>query len=136
LTAQPRFLIVDDFPAMRRILRSILNDLGYTNVAEANDGTTALPILKAGGIDFLVTDRNMPGMPGLDLLKAVRADLLLANLPVLFVSADARHEHMVEASQAGVDGYVLKPFTAQTLKENIAAILADREAAASDADPS
>lgn len=126
--AELRFLVVDDFSTMRRIVRNFLNDLGYTNVVEADDGKTALPILKAGNVDFLVTDWNMPGMPGLDLLKAVRADPALAKLPVLLVTAEAKREQIVEAAQAGVNGYVVKPFTAQTLKDKIEKILASRAA--------
>jgi two-component system chemotaxis response regulator CheY len=128
MSAELRFLVVDDFSTMRRIVRNFLGDLGYSNVTEADDGTTALPILKAGGIDFLVTDWNMPGMPGLDLLKAVRADPALASLPVLLVTAEAKREQIVEAAQAGVNGYVVKPFTALILKEKIAKILASRAA--------
>jgi two-component system chemotaxis response regulator CheY len=118
-----KFLVVDDFSTMRRIVKNLLNDLGYANVAEADDGNTALPMLQAGGIDFLVTDWNMPGMPGLDLLKAVRADPKLAKLPVLMLTAEAKREQIVEAAQAGVNGYVIKPFTAITLKEKIDKIL-------------
>lgn len=118
-----RFLVVDDFSTMRRIVKNLLNDLGYTNVAEADDGQSALPMLKAGGFDFLVTDWNMPGMPGLDLLKAVRADPALAKLPVLMLTAEAKREQIIEAAQAGVNGYVIKPFTAVTLKEKIDKIL-------------
>jgi two-component system chemotaxis response regulator CheY len=123
-----RFLVVDDFSTMRRIVKNFLNDLGYNDVAEADDGNTALPILKQGNIDFLVTDWNMPGMPGLELLKAVRADPALAKLPVLLVTAEAKREQIVEAAQAGVNGYVVKPFTAATLKEKIEKILASRAA--------
>jgi two-component system chemotaxis response regulator CheY len=123
-----RFLVVDDFSTMRRIVKNFLNDLGYKNVTEADDGNTALPILKQGNIDFLVTDWNMPGMPGLELLKAVRSDPQLAKLPVLLVTAEAKREQIVEAAQAGVNGYVVKPFTAQTLKEKIEKILASRAA--------
>jgi two-component system chemotaxis response regulator CheY len=125
-----RFLVVDDFSTMRRIVKNFLNDLGYNNVQEADDGNTALPILKAGNIDFLITDWNMPGMPGLDLLKAVRGDPALAKLPVLLLTAEAKREQIVEAAQAGVNGYVVKPFTAQTLKEKIEKILSTRPAAA------
>src|SRR5512139_1168297 len=125
-----RFLVVDDFSTMRRIVKNFLNDLGYNDVTEADDGNTALPILKQGNIDFLVTDWNMPGMPGLDLLKAVRADPALAKLPVLLLTAEAKREQIVEAAQAGVNGYVVKPFTAQTLKEKIEKILSARPAAA------
>lgn len=118
-----KFLVVDDFSTMRRIVKNLLNDLGYSNVAEADDGNSALPMLQAGGIDFLVTDWNMPGMPGLDLLKAVRADPKLAKMPVLMLTAEAKREQIIEAAQAGVNGYVIKPFTAITLKEKIDKIL-------------
>ena len=118
-----KFLVVDDFSTMRRIVKNLLNDLGYANVAEADDGQSALPMLKAGGFDFLVTDWNMPGMPGLDLLKAVRADPKLAKMPVLMLTAEAKREQIIEAAQAGVSGYVIKPFTAITLKEKIDKIL-------------
>ena len=125
-----KFLVVDDFSTMRRIIKNLLNDLGYQNVQEADDGQTALPILQAGGIEFLVTDWNMPGMPGLDLLKAVRSDPKLAKLPVLMLTAEAKREQIIEAAQAGVNGYVIKPFTAVTLKEKIDKILEQRAAAA------
>ena len=125
-----RFLVVDDFSTMRRIVKNFLNDLGYNNVQEADDGNTALPILKTGNVDFLITDWNMPGMPGLDLLKAVRGDPALAKLPVLLLTAEAKREQIVEAAQAGVNGYVVKPFTAQTLKEKIEKILSTRPVAA------
>jgi two-component system chemotaxis response regulator CheY len=118
-----KVLVVDDFSTMRRIVKNLLNDLGYANVVEADDGNTALPLLQAGGIDFLVTDWNMPGMPGLDLLKAVRADPKLAKMPVLMLTAEAKREQIIEAAQAGVNGYVIKPFTAITLKEKIDKIL-------------
>lgn len=114
-----KILVVDDFSTMRRIIKNLLRDLGFNNAVEADDGQTALPILQSGGIDFLVTDWNMPGMTGLDLLKAVRADANLANLPILMVTAEAKREQIVEAAQAGVNGYVIKPFTAATLKEKI-----------------
>jgi len=104
---------------MRRIVKNLLRDLGFTNTVEADDGKTALPILEAGGIDFLVTDWNMPGMTGIDLLKAVRADPNLVDLPVLMVTAEAKREQIIMAAQAGVNGYVIKPFTAATLKEKI-----------------
>jgi two-component system chemotaxis response regulator CheY len=118
-----RFLVVDDFSTMRRIVKNLLNDLGYANVQEADDGQSALPMLKTGSFDFLVTDWNMPGMPGLDLLKAVRADPALAKMPVLMLTAEAKREQIIEAAQAGVNGYVIKPFTAITLKEKIDKIL-------------
>jgi two-component system, chemotaxis family, chemotaxis protein CheY len=118
-----KFLVVDDFSTMRRIVKNLLNDLGYANVVEADDGNSAWPLLQAGGIDFLVTDWNMPGMPGLQLLKQVRADPKLAKLPVLMLTAEAKREQIIEAAQAGVNGYVIKPFTAITLKEKIDKIL-------------
>ncbi len=114
-----KILIVDDFSTMRRIIKNLLRDLGFSNTQEADDGLTALPILKAGDFDFLVTDWNMPGMQGIDLLKAVRADAELAALPVLMVTAEQKREQIIEAAQAGVNGYIVKPFTAQTLKEKI-----------------
>ncbi|HEX4375987.1 MAG TPA: chemotaxis response regulator CheY [Steroidobacteraceae bacterium] len=124
------FLVVDDFSTMRRIVKNLLNDLGYPNVTEADDGNTALPLLKNGKFDFLITDWNMPGMPGLDLVKHVRADARLAKMPVLMLTAEAKREQIVEAAQAGVNGYVIKPFTAATLKEKIEKILASTPAAA------
>ncbi len=114
-----KILVVDDFSTMRRIVKNLLRDLGFTNTVEADDGKSALPILEAGGIDFLVTDWNMPGMTGIDLLKAVRANPKLVSLPVLMVTAEAKREQIVMAAQAGVNGYVIKPFTAATLKEKI-----------------
>jgi two-component system chemotaxis response regulator CheY len=125
-----KFLVVDDFSTMRRIIKNLLHDLGYANVTEADDGQTALPMLQTGNFDFLVTDWNMPGMPGLDLLKAVRADPKLAKLPVLMLTAEAKREQIIEAAQAGVNGYVIKPFTAVTLKEKIDKILEQRAAQA------
>lgn len=128
MSAATRFLVVDDFSTMRRIVKNFLNDMGYTNIAEADDGTTALPILRGGSIDFLITDWNMPQMPGLELLKTVRAEPATARLPVLMVTAEAKRDQIVEAAQAGVNGYVVKPFTAQTLKEKIEKILASQAA--------
>jgi two-component system chemotaxis response regulator CheY len=125
-----KFLVVDDFSTMRRIIKNLLNDLGYGNVTEADDGATALPMQQAGNFDFLITDWNMPGMPGLDLLKAVRADARLAKMPVLMLTAEAKREQIIEAAQAGVNGYVIKPFTAVTLKEKIDKILETRANAA------
>jgi two-component system chemotaxis response regulator CheY len=124
-----RFLVVDDFSTMRRIVKNLLQELGYANVQEADDGSTALPMLKSGNFDFVITDWNMPQLPGLELLKAVRADPNLAHLPVLMVTAEAKREQIVEAAQAGVSGYVIKPFTAQTLGEKLAKILQSRAAA-------
>jgi two-component system chemotaxis response regulator CheY len=114
-----KILIVDDFSTMRRIIKNLLRDLGFTNTVEADDGLTAIPILNSGSIDFLVTDWNMPGMTGIDLLRHVRADEKLRSLPVLMVTAEAKREQIIEAAQAGVNGYVVKPFTALALKEKI-----------------
>tara|TARA_R110002050_G_scaffold9504_1_gene33330 strand:- start:486797 stop:487201 length:405 start_codon:yes stop_codon:yes gene_type:complete len=114
-----KILIVDDFSTMRRIIKNLLRELGFNNTVEADDGLTALPILQAGGIDFLVTDWNMPGMQGIDLLKAVRADAKLSSIPVLMVTAETKREQIMVAAQAGVNGYVVKPFTAATLKDKI-----------------
>jgi two-component system, chemotaxis family, chemotaxis protein CheY len=124
------FLVVDDYSTMRRIVKNLLSELGYPNVTEADDGATALPLLKSGNFDFLITDWNMPGMPGLELLKQVRADERLAKLPVLMLTAEAKREQIVEAAQAGVNGYVIKPFTAATLKEKIDKILSSQVVAA------
>jgi two-component system chemotaxis response regulator CheY len=124
------FLVVDDFSTMRRIVKNLLHELGYANVTEADDGSTALPLLRSGNFDFLITDWNMPGVPGLELLKQVRADARLSKLPVLMLTAEAKREQIVEAAQAGVSGYVIKPFTATTLKEKIDKILSTQAAAA------
>lgn len=117
-----RILIVDDFSTMRRIVKNLLNDLGYSNTAEADDGTTALTALRSAPFDFVVTDWNMPGMTGIDLLRAIRADEKLKTLPVLMVTAEAKREQIIEAAQNGVNGYIIKPFTAQTLEEKLGKI--------------
>ena len=114
-----KILIVDDFSTMGRIIKNLLRDLGLNNTHEADDGNTALPMLKNGDFDFVVTDWNMPGMQGIDLLKAIRADESLRHLPVLMVTAEAKREQIIEAAQAGVNGYIVKPFTAATLKEKL-----------------
>jgi len=114
-----KILVVDDFSTMRRIIKNLLRDLGFSNTSEADDGTTALPMLKGGNFDLLITDWNMPGMQGIDLLKEVRADANLQSLPVLMVTAEQKKEQIVEAAQAGVNGYIVKPFTAQILKEKL-----------------
>jgi two-component system chemotaxis response regulator CheY len=124
-----KFLVVDDYSTMRRVVKNQLHDLGYTNVVEADDGSTALPQLQSGDIDFLITDWNMPGMHGLELLKAVREHAKLAHLPVIMLTAEARREQIVAAVQAGVDGYVIKPFSAVTLRDKINKILESRAAA-------
>ena len=114
-----KILVVDDFSTMRRIIRNLLRDLGFENSYEADDGSTALPMLRRGSFDFLITDWNMPGMNGLELLEQVRADDQLRGMPVLMVTAEARRDQIVTAAQAGVNGYIVKPFTANTLKEKI-----------------
>lgn len=114
-----KILVVDDFSTMRRIIKNLLRDLGFTNADEADDGNTALPMLQTGKYDFLITDWNMPGMTGIDLLRSVRADDNLKSLPVLMVTAEAKRDQIVAAAQAGVNGYVVKPFTAAVLKEKI-----------------
>jgi two-component system, chemotaxis family, chemotaxis protein CheY len=114
-----KVLVVDDFSTMRRIIKNLLRDLGFTNISEADDGSTALPMLKEGDFDFVVTDWNMPGMQGIDLLKAIRADAKLSHIPVLMVTAEAKKEQIVMAAQAGVNGYIVKPFTAATLNTKL-----------------
>jgi len=114
-----KVLIVDDFSTMRRIIKNLLRDLGFTNTFEADDGNTALPMLKEGDFEFVVTDWNMPIMQGIDLLKEIRKDPKLKSLPVLMVTAEAKREQIIEAAQAGVNGYIVKPFTAGTLKEKL-----------------
>jgi two-component system chemotaxis response regulator CheY len=125
-----RILIVDDFSTMRRIIKNLLNDLGFHNTAEAEDGTTALAALRAGQFELVITDWNMPGMTGTDLLRAIRSDPKLAKLPVLMVTAEAKREQIIEAAQAGVNGYIVKPFTAQTLQEKLNRIFERMVAAA------
>ncbi|HEX8987333.1 MAG TPA: chemotaxis response regulator CheY [Rhodocyclaceae bacterium] len=118
-----RFLVVDDFSTMRRIVRNLLKELGFTNVEEAEDGAVALQRLKsAGGIDFVITDWNMPNMDGLTLLQSVRADPALKSLPVLMITAEAKKENIIAAAQAGASGYIVKPFTAATLNEKMVKI--------------
>ncbi len=117
-----KFLVVDDFSTMRRIVRNLLKELGYTNVDEAEDGVVAMQKLSAGGIDFVVTDWNMPNMTGIELLRAIRANAGLAHLPVLMITAEAKKENIIEAAQAGASGYIVKPFTAATLSEKLGKI--------------
>ncbi|HEY7492904.1 MAG TPA: chemotaxis response regulator CheY [Candidatus Tectomicrobia bacterium] len=117
-----KILTVDDFSTMRRIIRNILRQIGYSNIAEAENGGAALNTLQTQDIDFVISDWNMPGMSGLELLQAIRADDKLKNIPVLMVTAEALKENVVEALKAGVNGYIVKPFTAETLKEKIDAI--------------
>lgn len=119
LDQKGKILVVDDFSTMRRIVKNILKQLGYENIDEAEDGNQALNKLKNGGYDFLITDWNMPNMSGLDLLKAVRASDDLKDIPVLMVTAEAEKDNIITAVQAGVSNYIVKPFTANVLKEKI-----------------
>ncbi len=112
-------LVVDDFPTMRRIVRSLLKELGFTNVEEAEDGQEALGKLKSGDFEFVVSDWNMPNLDGLEMLKQIRADEAMKALPVLMVTAEAKKENIVAAAQAGANGYIVKPFTAATLEEKL-----------------
>jgi len=114
-----KFLVVDDFSTMRRIVRNLLKELGFTNVDEAEDGVAALAKLRSTNFDFVVSDWNMPNMTGIDLLKEIRSDANLKHLPVLMVTAEAKKENIVSAAQAGASGYVVKPFTAATLEEKL-----------------
>lgn len=114
-----RFLVVDDFSTMRRIVRNMLRGCGFSNVEEAENGADALAKLKAGHFDFVVSDWNMPVMTGIELLKAVRADEALKSMPLLLVTAEAKREQIIEAAQAGVNGYVVKPFNAATFEEKL-----------------
>ena len=114
-----KFLVVDDFSTMRRIVRNLLKELGYTNVDEAEDGSVGLQKLKSGNFQFVVTDWNMPVMTGIELLKAIRADATLKHLPVLMITAEAKKENIIAAAQAGASGYIVKPFTAATLAEKL-----------------
>jgi two-component system, chemotaxis family, chemotaxis protein CheY len=114
-----KILVVDDFSTMRRIVRNLLKELGYTNVDEAEDGVAALQKLKGSNFQFVVTDWNMPNMTGIELLKAIRADVALKHLPVLMITAEAKKENIIEAAQSGASGYIVKPFTAGTLEEKL-----------------
>ena len=122
-TTNLKFLIVDDFSTMRRIIRGLLKEMGCNNAEEAEDGTVALARLKAQTFDFVVSDINMPNMTGFDLLKAVKADDSLKHLPVLMVTAEARKEDIVLAAQSGAAGYIVKPFTKATLEEKVQKIM-------------
>lgn len=122
-TADMKFLIVDDFSTMRRIIRNLLKESGYANADEAEDGAAALNKLKGGGFDFVISDINMPNMNGFELLNAIRADAELKNLPVLMVTAEAKKEDIVLAAQSGASGYIVKPFTKATLEEKLQKIV-------------
>lgn len=117
-----RFLVVDDFATMRRIVRNLLKDLGFEHVDEAEDGHEALNKIREGNFDFVISDWNMPNMDGLQLLTEIRNDPQLNKLPVLMVTAEAKKENIIAAAQAGASGYVVKPFTAATLEEKLSKI--------------
>ncbi len=117
-----KFLVVDDFSTMRRIVKNLLKELGYSNVEEAEDGAMGLSMLQNGNFDFVVSDWNMPNMDGLTMLQNIRSDPKLSSLPVLMVTAEAKKENIIAAAQAGANGYVVKPFTAATLDEKLSKI--------------
>jgi two-component system chemotaxis response regulator CheY len=114
-----KILVVDDFSTMRRIVRNLLKELGFTNVDEAEDGAVALQKLQTGGFEFVVTDWNMPNMDGLTLLQSIRKSPSLKHLPVLMITAEAKKENIIAAAQAGASGYIVKPFTAAVLSEKL-----------------
>jgi two-component system chemotaxis response regulator CheY len=114
-----KFLVVDDFSTMRRIVRNLLKELGFTNVEEAEDGAAAWQKLQQGGYDFVVTDWNMPNMDGMTLLQTIRSHPATKSLPVLMITAEAKKENIIAAAQAGASGYIVKPFTAATLNEKL-----------------
>jgi len=118
-----KFLIVDDFSTMRRIVRGLLKEMGHVDCDEAEDGAVALGKLRLGRFDFVVTDINMPNMNGFELLEAIRGDAALRTLPVLMVTAEARKEDIVRAAQLRASGYIVKPFTKATLEEKVQKIL-------------
>ena len=122
--SQYRFLVVDDFPTMRRIVRNLLKELGFSNVDEAEDGAAGLAKVKEGRFDFVISDWNMPNMDGLQMLQSIRGDAnpVISKMPVLMVKAEAKKENIIAAAQAGANGYVVKPFTAATLDEKLGKI--------------
>jgi two-component system, chemotaxis family, chemotaxis protein CheY len=130
MSTDMKFLIVDDFSTMRRIVRGLLKEIGYVNAEEAEDGAVALGMLKNAKFDFVVSDINMPNMNGFDLLAAIKADASLKHLPVLMVTAEARKEDIVRAAQDGAAGYIVKPFTKATLEEKVQKIMQKLAAAA------
>lgn len=130
MSTDMKFLIVDDFSTMRRIVRGLLKEIGYNNADEAEDGAVALGMLKQNKYDFVVSDINMPNMNGFDLLKAVKEDASLKHIPVLMVTAEARKEDIVLAAQTGAAGYIVKPFTKATLEEKVQKIMQKLAAAA------
>lgn len=119
-----KILIVDDSPTMRHVIKNLLAEIGFRNTAEAEDGVTALPMLQDGGYDLLITDWNMPVMQGIDLLSYVRVDVRLSGLPVLMITAEQKPAQIAAAEKAGISGYLVKPFTAQALREKLEMIFA------------
>ena len=122
-----KVLVVDDMSTMRRILKNVLRQIGFTDIMEAENGQDALTKLKAGGFGLVVSDWNMPVMQGIDLLRAVRADAELKTLPFLMVTAEAQKENLIVAVQAGVSNYVVKPFTAEVLQAKLEKIFANAQ---------
>lgn len=123
-----KVLVVDDFATMRKIVRNILKQIGFNNIVEADDGANALQVIKNENIDFVVTDWNMPNMSGLELLKKIRSDEKSKDIPVLMVTAEGLAENVVDAVKAGVDNYIVKPFTAETVQAKIEQIFQKRAA--------
>jgi two-component system chemotaxis response regulator CheY len=123
MSTEPRFLIVDDFSTMRRIVRNLLKEIGFSNAEEAEDGVVALNLLRTSKFDFVVSDINMPNMDGFALLKSAKADENLKSIPFLMVTAEAKKEDIVNAAQSGASGYIVKPFTKATLEEKVQKIL-------------
>lgn len=131
MASEMHFLVVDDFSTMRRIISNLLKELGYNKISEAEDGDKAYKILQNNKdavfpVNFVVTDWNMPIMDGLTLLKAIRENAGMSNLPVLMVTAEAKKENIITAAQAGADGYIVKPFNSTTLKEKLDKIFSKR----------
>jgi len=122
-----KILVVDDMSTMRRIIKNLLNQLGYKNIEEAEDGQIGLQKLRSSKFDFVVTDWNMPNMTGLEMVKEIRKDPKLKHLPILMVTAEAKKENVIMAIKAGVNNYIVKPFPAEVLKEKIEKIFASRK---------
>ena len=120
-----KVLVVDDFATMRRIVRNILKQLGFTNIVEADDGTTALEIMKTDKVDLVLCDWNMPKVSGLDLLKQMKGDSDLMNIPFLMITAEAQKQNIIEAVKTGVSNYIVKPFTADTIAEKLKKIFGE-----------
>lgn len=122
-----KILVVDDFSTMRRVIRKLLNNIGFSHIDEASDGRKALSMLQNGYYDIVLTDWNMPEMTGIDLVRSIREDSRLRNLPVVMVTAESKREQIIQAAQTGINGYIVKPFTAETLYDKISKVLARLE---------